>query len=402
MLSADLVRVRRRGEELCLTTIKGTERPEITRIAEEILRILEMSVGQTWDEVVEVLGAVERSARHEKVWAGLKKLALDDSRFGTTLDVDARSLRTQVFGLASRMRKEANSDNPFSRELVLERIATELGVQAMHVEECLFSDLKGAARLSESTGLSPEGLIERYELSQIQGILLRAVRLRVEIECSGPDQARLLFQKLKFRQLLYRIEAINSGLYQLEIEGPFSLFDSVTKYGLNLALLVPVLQECLRAELSADLLWGKERKKLSFKTSLRGLEGGTPAPLRSEVVDLQEALSKQKTPFSVSPSREIFNIPGVGICIPDLKLSAPGREDVYIEVLGYWSREAVWKRVEWAESGAKARVIFAVSSRLRVSEEVLPKETGATLYVYKGAMSALALLRQVEELSAPF
>lgn len=400
MLSSDLVRVRRRGEELHLTTIKGTERPEIEGIALGILNILETSVGQTWDEVAESLGAVERSPRHEKVWAGLKKLALDDSQFGMPLDVDARSLRTQVFDLASCLRKAATPDRPFSREEVLGKVATELGVDAAEVEEGLFSDLKGAARLTSVTKLSPEGLVERYELAQIQGILLRAVRLRVLVECSGPDQARFLFQKLKFRQLLFRVEPVDGGLYELTIEGPFSLFDSVTKYGLQLALVVPVLQECRRVELYADLLWGKDRKKLSFKTSLRGDEGGSSPLLRSEVVDLQESLHKQKTPFTCQVSREIFNIPGVGICIPDLKLSAPGREDVYIEILGYWSRQAVWKRVEWAEEGAPERVIFAVSSRLRVSEEVLPKETGAALYVYKGTMSASALLRQVEELSA--
>lgn len=402
MLSADLVRVRRRGEELFLTTIKGTERPEIEGIAEGILQILEMSVGQTWDEVGESLGAVERSPRLEKVWAGLKKLALDDSKFGTPLDVDARSLRGEVFSLASRSRKGATAEQPFVREEVLTKVAAELGVDVEAVEEGLFSDLKGAARLTTSTKLSPEGLVESYELAQIQGILLRAVRLRAEVECSSPDQARILFQKLKFRQLLFRIEAKESGVYQLEIEGPFSLFDSVTKYGLNLALVVPILKECRRAELSADLLWGKERKKLSFKTTLQGGEDGAPAELRSDVKTLLQALEKQKSPFAAAPAREIFNIPGMGICVPDLKLSAPGRDDVFVEVLGYWSREAVWKRVEWAESGAPKRVIFAVSSRLRVSEEVLPRESGAALYVYKGTMSAPALLRQVEELSTSF
>lgn len=399
MLSAELVRVRRRGEELSLTTIKGTERAEIEGIAGEILQVLETSVGQTWDEVGESLGAVERSPRLEKVWAGLKKLALDDSQFGMPVEVDARSLRTRVFERASRARKEATAEQLFDRGTILAQVAEEFGVESGEIEEGLFSDLKGAARLTESTKLSRERLVENYELAQIQGILLRAVRLRVVVECSGPDQARILFQKLKFRQLLYRIEIKESGVYQLDIEGPFSLFESVTKYGLNLALVVPIFKECRRAELSADLLWGKERKKLTFKTTLHGEERATPAQLRSDVDSLFQALEKQKSPYSVATAQEIFNVPEVGICVPDLKLSAPGREDVFVEVLGYWSREAVWKRIEWAEKGAPHRIIFAVSSRLRVSTEVLPKGTGAALYVYKGTMNASALLRQVEELS---
>lgn len=402
MLSADLVRVRRRGEELFLTAIKATERAEIERIAQDLLQIIETSLGQTWDEVSEALGAVERVPQHEKVWAGLKKLVLDDSEFGMSLEVDAHALRTRVFDIASQKRRDATAERPFVREEVLTQVATEHGVSLAEVEEGLFSDLKGAARLTKITRLSPDGLVERYELAQIQGILLRAIRLRVVVECSGPDQARALFQKLKFRQLLFRIEARHDGAFELEIEGPFSLFDSVTKYGLKLALVVPVLKECRRAEITADLLWGKERKPLKFRTTLGGAEGTESAPLRSDVALLKDALEKQKTDYSVALAREYFNIPGVGICVPDLKLSGPGRKDVYIEVLGYWSREAVWRRVEWAESGAPERVIFAVSSKLRVSEEVLPKETGAALYVYKGTMSAPALLRQVEELSESF
>jgi predicted nuclease of restriction endonuclease-like RecB superfamily len=398
VLPSELVRVRRRGDELFLTSVKATERAEVERIAGDILQILASSLGQSADEVAESLAVVERSPGHEKVWAGLKKLALDDSEFGTPIEVDAQSLRLRVFQLASQQRKEATPEHPFSREEVLTRVASELGIVPEVVLEGLFSDLKGAARLSKCSALTPEALVERYELAQIQGILLRAVRLRVALTCSGPEQARALFQKLKFRQLLYRLEAREDGTYELEIEGPFSLFDSVTKYGLKLALIVPVLMECRRAELSADVLWGKERRPLQFKTTLGGSPGIELGSPRSEVALLKDALEKQKSDFSVTTAHEMFNIPGIGICIPDLRLSRNGQDHVYVEVLGYWSRDAVWKRVEWAQNGAPERVIFAVSSKLRVSEEVLPKETGAALYVYKGTMSAPALLRQVEEL----
>lgn len=400
MLSADLVRARRRGEQLVLTTIKGTERSEIEAIAADILAILEGSEGQTLDEVGDALGAVTRSARHEKVWAGLKKLALDDCQFGAPLDVDARALRNEVFAAASSARKESTAEKPFSREWVLESVAARLGVESARVEDGLFSDLKGASRLTQATKLSPEGLVEVFEMAQVQGILLKAVSLRVTVECSGPDQARAFFQKLKFRRLLFRLQETDTGVYDVEIEGPFSLFESVTKYGLQLSLLVPVLRQCRRADLSAELLWGKERRRLKFQTTFRGEEEGASVPLRSEVATLLSALEKTKSPFVAEPARQFFNIPGVGLCIPDLKLTAPGREEVYVEVLGFWSRDAVWKRVEWAEAGAPVKMVFAVSSRLRVSEEVLPHESGASLYVYKGQMSAPALIRHVEELSA--
>jgi hypothetical protein len=63
--------------------------------------------------------------------------------------------------------------------------------------------------------------------------------------------------------------------------------------------------------------------------------------------------------------------------------------------LGYWSRDAVWRRVEMAQRGLPAPVLFAVSSRLRVSEAVLDESEHAALYVYKGSMSPSQVQKRI-------
>jgi hypothetical protein len=92
-------------------------------------------------------------------------------------------------------------------------------------------------------------------------------------------------------------------------------------------------------------------------------------------------------------------LPGVGLCVPDLVFKHPQRGAVYLELMGYWSREAVWKRVDLARAGMKERVLWAVSSRLRVSEEVLDQDVPAALYVFKGVLSAKEVLKRLERLS---
>ena len=66
--------------------------------------------------------------------------------------------------------------------------------------------------------------------------------------------------------------------------------------------------------------------------------------------------------------------------------------------MGYWSRAAVWKRVELVQAGLAERILFAVSSRLRVSEEVLGDDLPGALYVYKQTMSARAVAERLESL----
>jgi predicted nuclease of restriction endonuclease-like RecB superfamily len=72
---------------------------------------------------------------------------------------------------------------------------------------------------------------------------------------------------------------------------------------------------------------------------------------------------------------------------------------VYLEVMGYWSRAAVWQRVELVQAGLAETVVFAVSSRLRVSEEILDAELPSALYVYKGTMSARAIAERLETMT---
>ena len=67
--------------------------------------------------------------------------------------------------------------------------------------------------------------------------------------------------------------------------------------------------------------------------------------------------------------------------------------------MGYWSRAAVWKRVELVQAGLAERVLFAVSSRLRVSEEVLDGDLPGALYVYKQTLSARTVAERLEQLA---
>jgi hypothetical protein len=82
--------------------------------------------------------------------------------------------------------------------------------------------------------------------------------------------------------------------------------------------------------------------------------------------------------------------------VPDLEfVHQVTGQTVYLEVLGFWSRDAVWKRIELARKGLAA-VVFAVSKHLRVSEAALDDGLPAALYVYARVMNAQAILRRVQ------
>jgi predicted nuclease of restriction endonuclease-like RecB superfamily len=240
-------------------------------------------------------------------------------------------------------------------------------------------------------------LLDGYDMAQYQAVLLRAVHVTAHVVCHSPAQYRALFRALKFRRLLHVIHPEPGG-YRIEIDGPFSLFESVTKYGLQLALIFPVLRMCDSLRLVADIRWGKTRQALRFE-----YEQDTSAvseqseSVSEEVAQLIAGLKRLEGSFQVSVNEELLELPGVGLCVPDLVFHK-GTEKVYLEVMGYWSRDALWKRIELAQAGLPHCILFAASSRLRVSEEVLEPTERAALYVYKGTMNAKAVAEQVARL----
>ena len=72
---------------------------------------------------------------------------------------------------------------------------------------------------------------------------------------------------------------------------------------------------------------------------------------------------------------------------------------VAFELMGYWSRRAVWSRIEAVEDGLVEPALFAVSERLRVSKEAMPKEAPSALYVFKGTLRPKAILEHLERLA---
>ena len=88
--------------------------------------------------------------------------------------------------------------------------------------------------------------------------------------------------------------------------------------------------------------------------------------------ELQE-LAARAGRWRVGVSQRIIDLPGAGIIVPDLELTDAAGVTVAIEVLGFWSREAVWRRVELAEQGLPVPIVFVVGKQLRVSEQALPE-----------------------------
>ena len=399
MLTADLVSARRRGKELVLSKLDPAARARAAALAAELLRLFRDHVGRSRDDVEAAVAGVEVLPREVRIKDGILKLLDDRATWGIPGNLDPEEVRRDVFLRATAMRAALVPGQRFDRTVVLGAVAATRTVEPSVIEQTLYADLRGAAVLAGLEPISAIALVEVYERGQAQAVLLRAVRIQVGVECASPGAARALFRRLKFLGLLHTIAPAEKG-YTIVIDGPLSLFDAVTKYGQKMALVLPVLEECQRWTLEADIRWGKMRAPLVFRAS-GGSPGGvtTDPPLPDAVSELLRRFAELDTGWTARESDRVLDLPGVGLAIPDL-VFLRGGDKIFFEVLGFWSRDAVFRRVDLVERGLGHKMLFAVSSRLRVSEEVLDEHASSALYVYKGAMSARAIAERLDRLAA--
>lgn len=425
MLSTDHVLAFRRSGELKLRKVDAKFRARAAELAGRYAELAERSVGETRREVLQAFDSVPVQAREQRLAEGLRKLVLDRCDFEVQTELDPIALRAEVFAAAALARRERR----FDRESLLASIGEAHEVSGEEVERLLYADLKSAHRLLDFASASAEHLLRDWERQQVQAVLLRAESVTVTVKSADPRVYRALFRAMKFRRLLYTVQKLpGAGGYRFVVDGPFSLLQSVTKYGLQLAFVLPAIRACDQWSLDATVRWGTKRTRLRFQAEGGRDDEAEPPALPDEVEKLRAKMAERhesgKSAWSCEVADAIVSLPGIGECVPDLvftrteppkkkkkvakkkttkkaakkKTTKAAPKQVFLEVLGYWNRDAVFKRVELAEAGLETPMIFAASSRLRVSEKVIKDDLPARLYVYKGVMSAKAIQDRLDEL----
>ena len=180
-----------------------------------------------------------------------------------------------------------------------------------------------------------------------------------------------------------------------------SLFSSASKYGLELALFLPAVLRCKRWRLRANVLWGKKKDRCVLEL---GQDAGlVPRDKRitgvaPQLADFVRGFEKLKSPWDVAENAEIIALPGEAVCVPDLLFTnRETGEEVFLEAFGFWSRQAVWQRIETLQrSTFDGRIILAVGKHLRVSEELLDDDPSGQLYVYKTKMRPKQILERLD------
>jgi predicted nuclease of restriction endonuclease-like RecB superfamily len=428
MLSIEHVRFARRKGELVRTPLWGLSVTQAEELVAELQALAVEHHHKTRGELVAAFGDVVAAESVQRALRGAQKLVLDQCDFALREDIDPPALRDALYRRAAAVRL---SDEAFNRDVIVGEVAAEHELDADAFEALLYADLD-EARLVDATPLrtmTPTELVARWELAEVQALLLRAERITIDVD-ARPAELRALLRSMKLFQLLFEVEASTGGEggaaggtgVRFVIDGPVSLFSQSLRYGLKLALLVPKIVACRVYRLQADVQTKKGVVAARFVLAGRGpavgntvddngvsnVDDDVPPLVAGLLKGLPEHLTGPLQGAKVALSNEVLSVPGVGACVPDVVVTATDGRRVFVEVLGFWSRDAVWRRVALVERGLPVPVVLCVSERLRVSEAALDDAnagsgagSGGALVTFKGTLSAKKVADRMVALLGP-
>ena len=373
---------------------------ESLNLAEDLIQSFKGAMGFSRERLEEELKAVPDYNQGPKVFKGLCKILFDRSSFNPPIRENMAELRAQSWdGAAQWWQQESGRFEDFT--LAQSKIlAGQPDAPEGKAENWLFADMVAQQILIAPPKITQEELIHRYNLEQLQGLLMQASKLTLTLSREGDVAFRQVMQWMKFFRLLFRIQQEDSHQITLEIEGSQAVLENPRSYGLELANFFPALLLLESPwELKAQIGRAGVARRFLFEINQQNPYEGQQKlkgvyqheKLSSLIARFKE---KYKAPYRITLSEEPVTIKGGIILLPDLTLKGPGGK-VQVEWLRYLTPAKLeWLKEVWPD--LPKHYIFVLKAKGAKKRE-LETLFGDRLLCFANELTAPSLKRLVEK-----
>jgi uncharacterized protein len=405
MLPTDLLMHRWRGETVVPQRLSLDD--ESLAIATTLIELFHSYQGSTRGELNQQLQELEGEATDYRLKRGLAHLLSNAfSTFETVSPLEPPMLRDRVFARSAQSIPSSTATAQTLMAVAVD-LTQELGQEVLpeQVKQGLYADLNENQILTQFDRPTPESLIHRYNLSQVQGVFYRASQVCINAHRNDPGEYKLLFRYMKLFQLMTYIEGDADTGFTLTIDGPTSLFNASTRYGLAMAKLLPALLHVTKWDLTSELQikdqFSGDRRKGRFSIAADcGLVSHYPPGKTYDSMLEQsfvERWEKSKTAWRLEREVDLVAIPG-SVMIPDFRVVHPDGRTYLLEIVGYWRPEYLRKKFAQVQKSGRSDLILAISERLNLEKAgVKFEDTPAKLVWFKDQLQPKAVLAVLGE-----
>lgn len=404
MLPTDLLIHRQTGEAIAPKRLDIDDK--MRAIATQLITCFQECLGNTQGELDRQLLELEGDSPDYRLKRGLAHILKGLSTFEIVSPLEPPDLRKRVFALSAESVPSTRASIATLDKLAMQ-LTEELNREVLPVEirTGLYADLAENRILTQFETPTPEELLHRYNLAQVQGVFYRASSITLNAHRNVPGEYKLLFRYLKLFQLMAYIEGDADHGFTITVDGPTSLFKASTRYGLAIAKLLPALLHVTKWSLSATLHWKDEYAK-TYKNGRFTLNSecglvshyppGKPydSMLEASFADRWDSL---KSEWVLEREVDLIPIPG-SVMIPDFRLVHPDGRDFLLEIVGYWRPEYLQKKFSQVRRAECENLILAISERLNLEKAgVKVKDIPGRLIWFKDKLAPKAVLEVLEQ-----
>jgi uncharacterized protein len=397
MLTSDLAINFRRGEKIFPFLVK-TDDVRIQNDAAGLIEIFEEFIGKTRGALERELEEFIGTGTDYKIMRGLIKLLTDRCEFETDAPAEPIEIRQKVFLEARKFHPVLPTSE--AKKEVLELIASEFQTNAETISANLYADLPAQQHLISFDSIEPEDLLDRYNRAQAQALLYKCIEMKIRVAPSDLNNYRAIFGWIKHFGLIHSVVGNSREGYEITLTGAASLFHRSQKYGVQMSVFLPALLLCKDWKLRAEIVQ-KNGRNLFFELSSEQTEivSNRFDETVYENPDTQKLLKnweKSSNDWQLKENREVIDL-GKTAFVPDLVLISPDADEIYLDILGFWTPKSLQKRLEEFASANYKKFIIAASNELRGSREEFLQES-PNLILYKTKIEPLLLIETATKL----
>lgn len=347
MLTKDLIECFRRGDRIYPKFVSPHDIDAIN-LAKELIKHFQEITCKSREDIEDQLEQV--FFKKNKLKAGFVKLLFDRCEFEED-DEAVQEFRWNVLKVAESLRIKGNKN--LGIDEYQKRLSSSFNMSFDSFQEKLYSDLPELQKIKSFEPVSPEDLIHRYNAALIQGLLIHAKYLAIDIEKADLLEKRSFFRCLKFHQLLAEVqEGPSNNAFKVSLTGPLSIFTNAQTYGIKLANFFPYVLQLQRWQCQADIEWGRKtyslnlNEQIEIKSHYKQFSGYVPKEM-SLVID---GFNKMSQDIQIELGGEFVNVGRESYVFSDLTITRKSKSKrIFIELFHRWHTGQLKSRLQMLE-----------------------------------------------------
>lgn len=362
MLTKKLVRFRKASGYLKPRFI-DVDDEKIINLATSLLQVYDVSLKPSRAEIDEQTMPLINGFDDIFLAKGLNKLIQDRCEFACDHNSALPELRQDIFKASSDFFEHLK--NPVAK---VEDLHKFVALQTSHsIEEVdnIYKDLPEFEILQKAKLTSAKDLLNRYNVALVQGLLIHTSSMTLTVREPSTAKLRRLFKYLKFFGLLATIyledkavksldklnseKSKTSSKLRIEIDGPLSLFENSSKYGIRLASFFPAVCDMEKWQIKSNVKIDNRNYKLSLDESseLKSHYRNFSAYIPDEVRIFHKHFAEKESDWQISGDTPFLKIKGQELMFPDLCFThKETNQKVFVELFHRWHTWQLRQRLQ--------------------------------------------------------